>query len=228
MEDFATNLRALTVQFPPFMMAVVFHEYAHGFVANMWGDTTAKDSGRLTLNPIPHIDLMGTIVLPIMVMATGMNVLFGWAKPVPISPTRFRKYRPGLFWVSIAGPGMNFILAVVSALVMAALVRFAPQDAFFFEPLVMMSGISVYLNFALGLFNLIPLPPLDGSKIIQAFLSYEATKAYEKVAAWSFFIILGLIMTGAMRVLLYPMQVLGALTFSFAEIAFGLPPGILR
>jgi Zn-dependent protease len=103
MGSFIPNIQDLSIQFVPFMMAVIFHEFAHGYIANKWGDPTAKDSGRLTLNPIPHIDLIGTIVFPIIIMVTGLNVLFGWAKPVPINPTRFRKYRPGLFLGVVCG-----------------------------------------------------------------------------------------------------------------------------
>lgn len=222
MDDFQSHLRNLAIQFPPFMIAVVFHEFAHGFVANLWGDSSAKDSGRLTLNPIPHVDLLGTIILPIMAMATGINVLFGWAKPVPISPNRFRKYRPGLFWVSVAGPGMNFLLATLSALVLGALVKFVPQGSSIFEGLVMMTGVSVFLNFALGMFNLIPLPPLDGSKIIEAFLPYDMARQYEQLAQWSFWIIMVLILTGVIRVLMVPVMMLGGLVLRFSEVIWGV------
>lgn len=112
MED---SLRRVAVMFVPFLMAIVFHEFAHGWAAAKWGDNTAKDAGRLTLNPMPHIDLVGTIVLPMMMMLMPGGLLFGWAKPVPINPSRFKDYRKGLFWVSFAGPLMNFALAIVSA-----------------------------------------------------------------------------------------------------------------
>src|SRR3990172_2247474 len=95
--DFAHAIQMLSVQLVPFMMAVVFHEFAHGFIANRWGDTTARDQGRLTLNPLPHIDPIGTLLFPIINMVTGMGILIGWARPVPIDPSLFRKYRPGLF-----------------------------------------------------------------------------------------------------------------------------------
>src|SRR3954470_13356393 len=107
MGSITENIQSLSIQFVPFVMAVVFHEYAHGFIANRWGDNTAKAAGRLTLNPVPHIDVLGTLIFPIVNMLSGMSLLFGWARPVPINPSRFRKYRAGLFWVSIAGPGMN-------------------------------------------------------------------------------------------------------------------------
>src|SRR5690349_11239129 len=99
MGSFAERIQLLSIQFVPFMMAVVFHEVAHGFIAHRWGDTTAKAQGRLTLNPIPHLDPLGTVIFPMINMLSGMNILFGWARPVPINPARFKKYRAGLFWV---------------------------------------------------------------------------------------------------------------------------------
>lgn len=222
MESLADNIKVLAIQFVPFMMAVVFHEYAHGYVANRWGDPTAKDSGRLTLNPIPHIDPIGTLLFPILIMVTGMSILFGWARPVPINPARFRKYRPGLFWVSFAGPGMNFLLAIFSAVCFCLIYRFMSKDFYLFEPLLLMCRGSVYLNFALGIFNLIPLPPLDGSKMVQSFLSYDATQKYEKLAQYSFFILLALMFTGAIRVLIYPIQFFGDLTLGIMASLFQL------
>src|SRR3954464_7519318 len=163
--NFAANIQLLSIQMVPFIMAVVFHEFAHGFVANLWGDSTAKDQGRLTLNPIPHLDPIGTVLFPLINMLSGFNALIGWAKPVPIDPRRFRKYRPGLFWVSLAGPGMNILLAIISAASFFALSRWMPRTFYLYDPLIKMSLVSVSLNYALGIFNLIPLPPLDGSKI---------------------------------------------------------------
>ena len=212
----------LSVQFVPFMMAVIFHEFAHGWAASKAGDPTAKDAGRLTLNPIPHIDWIGTVLFPLINMMSGLNILFGWAKPVPIDPTRFRKYRPGLFWVSFAGPLMNFFLALLSAFVFCAMIKWLPQDFFLFEPLIAMTRVSVYLNIALGIFNLIPLPPLDGSKMIESFLSYNATRAYEQLAQYSFFILLGLMFTGAFQILSYPINIMANLCLFAAGAVFGL------
>lgn len=212
MESMSEGIRNLSLQFVPFMMAVIFHEFAHGFVANRWGDSTAKDEGRLTLNPVPHIDPLGTLILPLIIMATGTNILFGWAKPVPINPNRFKKYRPGLFWVSLAGPGMNVILAFVSGLAFWALRTWMPEDNYLYEPLSAMAYVSVSLNFALAIFNMLPLPPLDGSKVIQSFLSYDATQKYEAIAQYSFWILLALIMTGALSILGIPIRFLTQLT----------------
>lgn len=223
MEQFAERIQMLAIQFVPFIMAVVFHEYAHGFVANRWGDSTAKAAGRLTLNPIPHLDPIGTILFPLINMLSGINLLFGWARPVPINPSRFKKYRPGLFWVSLAGPGMNVLLAFASAVFFCAIRLWVPEDFYLYEPLVAMAYVSVSLNYALGIFNLIPLPPLDGSKIVQAFLSYNATRKYEAIGQYSFFILMALLLTGAFSVLAYPIRLCTDLTLFLVASVFRLP-----
>lgn len=217
------GLQDLSIQFVPFMMAVVFHEFAHGYMANRYGDTTARDAGRLTLNPAPHVDVLGTLILPILMMVSGVSFLFGWARPVPINPNRFKNYRSGLFWVSLAGPGMNFLLALVSGAVFAAIRAWVPESFSLHEPLVGMAIASVTVNYALGIFNLIPLPPLDGSKMIQSFLSYDATRKYEAISQYSFFILMGLMWTGALSVLGYPIVFLRNLTLYGMTVLFGSP-----
>lgn len=222
MGSLAEGFQMLSIRLVPFIMAVVFHEYAHGFVANYWGDNTAKSKGRLTLNPIPHIDPFGSIIFPAITMLSGMNILFGWAKPVPIDPRHFRKLRPGLFWVSLAGPGMNFLLAVTSAFVFCAIQAWVPNTFYLYEPLVGMAYVSVTLNYALGIFNLIPLPPLDGSKIIEAFLPIEAARKYESITKYSFFILIALLMSGAFRFLSYPIMFCANVTLFLVSSLFGL------
>ncbi|MCC7440729.1 MAG: site-2 protease family protein [Bdellovibrionales bacterium] len=222
MQDFQQSMQMLTISFMPLMIAMIFHEYAHGFVAKRWGDKTAEEQGRLTLNPLPHVDPLGTVILPVGMMLMGTGFVFGWAKPVPIDPRRFKKYRPGLFWVSFAGPAMNILLALFSALIFAAILRFVPADFSLKEPLVGMAHYSVGINLVLAAFNLLPIPPLDGSKIIQSRLSPQATIKYESMARFSFVIIMGLIFTGAIRVLLYPAQVVGDWMLLGAANLFGL------
>ncbi len=224
--DFSSNLQRLSIMIVPFLMAVIFHEVAHGFVAYKWGDTTARDHGRITFNPAPHIDPLGTLILPILMMFTGAGILFGWARPVPINPGRFRRFRAGLFWVSLAGPGMNFLLAVLSGLAFAAILKFMSPTFYLFEPLMEMTKVSVMLNFSLGIFNLLPLPPLDGSKIVESFLSYDAMKKYESVAQYSFWILLALMFTGALSVLAGPIHFLTQFTLINAIQLFQIPLGI--
>lgn len=223
MDSLAPNLQRLAVQFPPFILAVIFHEYAHGFVANRWGDKTAKEAGRLTLNPIPHIDPIGTLLFPIINMVSGMNILIGWARPVPIDPRRFRKFRPGLFWVSIAGPGMNVLLALISAALFCMIALWMPEDFYLREPLEAMAYVSVSLNYALAVFNLIPLPPLDGSKVVESMLPLAAARKYESIAQYSFFILMALLLTGAFSVLAYPIQYCANMTLYLMGRAFQLP-----
>jgi Zn-dependent protease len=217
------GLQTLFIQMVPFLMAVVFHEFAHGFMAARFGDETAKNSGRLTLNPLPHIDPIGTLLFPMVNMLSGTGFLIGWAKPVPINPNRFTKYRPGLFWVSFAGPLMNFLLAFLAALSCYALQAFVPADFYLFEPLVRMAFVSVPLNFALGIFNLIPLPPLDGSKMVQSVLSYNATQKYESIAQYSFWILMGLLISGALSVMRIPIHGATVLTLNLAATIFNMP-----
>ncbi len=218
----ASAIHRLSILFPPFMIAVIFHEFAHGWAANYWGDTTAKDQGRLTLNPIPHVDPIGTLLFPMIGMMAPGFFLIGWARPVPISPNRFRKYRPGLFWVSFAGPLMNFTLGLGFSFAYCALIRFLPQDHFLFDPLSQMSFAAVFLNFGLGVFNLLPLPPLDGSKMLESYLSYDATQKLEQVGQYSFFILMGLLFTGAFKILLIPAMWMAQMALSFAIMVFGI------
>jgi Zn-dependent protease len=222
MESIQEGIRHLSIQLVPFIMAVVFHEFAHGYVANRWGDDTAKNQGRLTLNPIPHMDPIGTLLFPIINMLTGMNLLFGWARPVPIDPRRFKKYRPALFWVSLAGPGMNFLLAILSAVVCCAIHTWVPHDFYLYEPLLAMSAVSITLNYALGIFNLIPLPPLDGSKVVEVFLPFKWARKYESLAQYSFFILIALLATGSLSYLGRPIHFFSELTLFLVGRLFGM------
>ena len=151
--------------FPVFVLSIVVHECAHGLVALWCGDTTARDRGRLTLNPLPHVDLFGSILLPVLLIVTHAPVLFGWAKPIPVDAARLRHPVNDHLKVALAGPASNALLAIA----FAALVRVAPAHGFF-APLATMGLAGVVCNCALGLFNLIPIPPLDGSWVLMRFL----------------------------------------------------------
>lgn len=225
--SFAERLQMTTIQFGPFLIAVVFHEFAHGLMARFWGDKTAQEQGRLTLNPAPHIDPIGTILFPLINMVSGFGILIGWAKPVPIDPRRFRKLRPGLFLVAFAGPLMNFLLAVISALAFAAIWVHVPDTFSLKEPFLLMCQASVSLNYALGIFNLLPLPPLDGGKIVESLLPVKAAMRYEQLAQYSFFIILALLFTGALSVLQAPILFLYRATILIAAAIFGIEGGSL-
>lgn len=202
------RFQILFLQMIPFLMAIVFHEVAHAFVAKRHGDNTAQDLGRLTLNPISHIDPIGTLLFPAINMLTGIPILFGWAKPVPINYNRLRPFRRGLFLVSLAGPAANVILGFFCALLLVLLSLFLPAESYLYEPLRGMAYVGISINYALAFFNLIPLPPLDGSKMVESFLSLEATKKYERLQSFSFLILLGLLWSGALNVLSTPITLL--------------------
>ncbi|OHA50240.1 MAG: hypothetical protein A3A80_02860 [Candidatus Terrybacteria bacterium RIFCSPLOWO2_01_FULL_44_24] len=177
------------------ILSIMLHEIAHGVAALKFGDTTAKDAGRLTLNPIPHIDPIGSIILPLVSIFLG-GFIIGWAKPVPYNPLRFRNVRLGTFCVAIAGVATNLSLAVVAAL--CARLLFASGYA----NLVPFLALVVMLNLILAIFNLIPIPPFDGSKIVYSIfnLSYERQQRIEMTIGGfrGFFLIILLFMSGAL------------------------------
>ena len=149
-------------------------------------------------------------------------MLIGWAKPVPIDPRRFRNWRKGLFWVAIAGPLSNAIMAFGCALILCLMLRLVPPDFSLMKEFAMMLQVGVQLNFWLGVFNLIPLPPLDGSKIVESFLSYPQMQHYEKLSKYSFIILLALIFTGALNFLSGPIIFLTNMTLTIAAKLVGI------
>ena len=206
----------------PLVIAIVFHEVAHGLAARALGDKTAQEMNRLSLNPLRHVDPIGTVAIPMINMITGIPLLFGWAKPVPINPSRFRKYRQGLFWVSIAGPGINVIVGFFSAILFGAFYKFVNSDFSLYEPLMKMLIASIQINFALALFNLLPIPPLDGSKILESFLNYEATQMLKQVERYSFFILIALLWSNALSFLGGPITAMTHAALGISQLIFGM------
>lgn len=180
------------LMFALILPAIVFHEVAHGYMAYLLGDTTAKDRGRLTLNPLKHIDPFGTILLPILMIAM-FGFGFGYAKPVPINPHRFKDYRKGLFLTGIAGPAANLALAIVAALIVRLLEGLGIAASPVGGIVTVAFYLFAYMNVMLMFFNLIPLPPLDGSRILPLFLSDRAMVTYGKFEQYGFIIIFAIL-----------------------------------
>ena len=198
------------MQLPVFLFAIVIHEWGHAWVAKLYGDNTAELQGRLTLNPMAHIHPLGTVIFPLMLLAIGSPV-FGWAKEVPVRVSNLRDPKRGIFWVSFAGPGMNLIVGVISALLVAIFIKLGSSggDSGSVVMPVEMLQFSVIINFILAFFNLIPLHPLDGSKMIPRFLNYEWNRKYENFCHYGQFILMGLVLFSIVgipifNILLYP------------------------
>ena len=173
--DWAEFISRVAIGAPGFLAAIVFHEAAHAYTALRFGDNTAKLQGRLSLNPSAHYDLVGTVIFPLVGAMIG-GVIFGWARPVPVNPRNFRNIRKGIFWVSFAGPLANIALALVAAFLLAVLETQVPRNLIFHREFGGMLSMAVAINIIIAIFNLIPFPPLDGSKMVSAFLDYESAR----------------------------------------------------
>lgn len=189
----------------PVLFAVTVHEVAHGFVASKLGDQTARMLGRLTINPLKHVDLLGTIILPILLLAvSGGQLVFGWAKPVPINPRNFKHLRRDLALVSIAGPAANLFMAVVWALIMKLGLWLVNIHIGLGMPLMLMCAAGIRINLVLCVLNLIPIPPLDGGHFLINVLPSKWGYYYSKLERYGLLIILLLLITGLIRFILYP------------------------
>lgn len=196
---------------PGFLLAITFHEWSHGMVAKKFGDNTAESQGRLTLNPVAHLDMFGTFIIPMICLALG-GAIFGYARPVPVDMRNFKDVRKAMFWVSFAGPLSNFILGIISAFLFALVSTQVDQSSGYYSIMLKMLSYSVFINFILAFFNLIPFPPLDGSKMVASFLRGKALMQYEGLARYSnyvFLVIFGLSMMGISTIgyLLAPAQI---------------------
>lgn len=188
----------------PLMLGVMLHEIAHGWTAEKFGDPTARMMGRITLNPIVHIDLVGTVLLPLVLILTNAPFLFGWAKPVPVNFQNLRGGRRSMAWVALSGPLTNLILAVISAVVYRLLMSGFHSGLFHsgtplmwvIEPLLLIARISVGFNLVLMVINLLPVPPLDGGRVMVGLLPRSAAFQLARVEPYGILIVLVLIATG--------------------------------
>lgn len=168
------------------IMSIVIHEVSHGFAAEHFGDKTARHAGRLTLNPIKHLDMFGSIILPALLVLTQAGFVFGWAKPVPFNPDNFHNRRAGTLAVAAAGVAVNFFIAIIFGL----LIRFAPPALALTAGFYFIISAIVIVNLALGIFNLVPIPPLDGSKILFSLLPESASRTLYTLEQYSLFLLL--------------------------------------
>lgn len=205
------TLQRLLISALPILIAITFHEVAHGYVAFRLGDPTAKLLGRLTLNPLAHIDLFGTIIMPIMLFVlTEGRFVFGYAKPVPINPANFTNPRKGMALSAIAGPVTNIALALASVillkLVIAPIAGLSPDTVkeTVMKPLLMIFSASVVVNVVLASFNLIPIPPLDGGRVLTGLLPSKQAISFSKIEPFGFIIVLVLIYTGIANLFIMP------------------------
>ena len=208
----------------PVIFAITLHEAAHGYVARFFGDMTAAEQGRITANPIKHIDPIGTILVPLLILLTskllgGGTILFGWAKPVPVNFARLRRPKQDMLWVAAAGPGMNLVMAVFWALTIQ--LGHALGSGFATAPLMLMGAAGVFINVILMALNLIPLPPLDGGRIAVSLLPVKQAIQFSRLEPYGLFILLGLLFTGILGIILWPLI---SLFIALVALVTGLEP----
>jgi Zn-dependent protease len=184
-------IQTVAVYALPVLFAITLHEAAHAYAAKFFGDTTAWSQGRMSLNPLKHVDPFGTIVIPVVLyFATKGAFLFGYAKPVPINFGQLRKPKRDMFWVALAGPAANFLMALIWTLILIALLVMQVQEPFF----TLMARAGVLTNLVMFAFNLFPIPPLDGGRILISLLPHKYAYKFAQIEPYGFFIVMGLVL----------------------------------
>lgn len=215
-----TLIQKIAVWSIPVLLAITLHEAAHAYVANRCGDNTAKMLGRLSINPLRHIDLIGTILVPITIgILTHFQFIFGWAKPVPIQWTQLRKPRRDMGFVAAAGPLSNIIMALMWAILLKSATMLHPEQSKASLFLLLTAEAGILINLILAFLNILPIPPLDGSKIIASLLPNRYAIAFLHIERFGFFILIILLFTGILNRILNPL-LMGSLRL--IDIVFNL------
>ncbi|MXS85089.1 site-2 protease family protein [Nitrosomonas sp. HPC101] len=215
-------IQGIAIYALPVIFAITLHEAAHGYVARHFGDLTAEKAGRISLNPLRHIDPFGTILLPLMLFLTsklvmGNGLLFGWAKPVPVNFNQLRQPKKNMLWVAAAGPGANLLMAFF----WAAIIKFgiSVPDGIYTKPMILMGIAGIEINVILMVLNLLPLPPLDGGRIAVSLLPNRLAWKFAQIEPYGFAILLVLLISGALGAMLWPLI---TITKQMIVILFGL------
>ena len=201
--DLSDTLQIILVAAPPAILAITLHEAAHGYAARYFGDPTAWQAGRISLNPLRHIDPIGTLLLPLLLALFKSPILFGWAKPVPVSIHRLRHPKRDMLWVAAAGPAVNLLMAVgwTALLKLDTLIPYNMLS----QPLALMCQVGIVINLSLAMLNLFPLPPLDGGRIAVSLLPEPLASQFAQLERWGFFILIALLYLGALDVTVWPL-----------------------
>ncbi len=211
----------------PVILAITLHEASHGYVALRFGDTTAFAAGRVSLNPIRHIDPVGTVIFPLVLLAIakllgGSAILFGWAKPVPVNFANLRRPKRDMLWVAAAGPLSNVVMALLWALLLK--LGISMPGSYFGLPLALMGAAGVFINIIFTVLNLLPLPPLDGGRMLVSLLPHRLARAVSRLEPYGFAILLVLLVSGALSFVLWPLI---EVSMRLVAAAFGVPVGEL-
>jgi Zn-dependent protease len=199
-------IQTIAIYALPVIFAITLHEAAHGYVAKHFGDLTAYAQGRVSLNPIRHIDLVGTILLPLATLFLG-GILFGWAKPVPVNFSALRRPKQDMLWVALAGPGANLLMALLWGLVIRLGLAMSESDLS--RPMILMGEAGIKINIVLMVLNLLPLPPLDGGRIAVSLLPLRMAQSFARIEPYGFMILLLLLLTGVLGAIIGPFIAMG-------------------